>query len=422
MHRVDEGERGKVAPRQLSGRGLAYWKSGDDARVIYVTPGYQLVALDARTGAPVKGFGTGGVVDLKQNDDQDIDPLNGEIGLHAAPVVAKDVIIVGAAHRTGANPKSMRNVKGYVRAFDVRTGKRLGIFHTIPTKGEFGTESWLQGSAEYTGNTGVWAQISVDEDLETVYLPVEEATGDYFGANRPGDNLFGESLVAVDLYTGKRKWHYQLVHHGIWDNDIPCAPILLDVTVDGRRVKAVAQPTKQAFLYVFDRVTGKPVWPIEERPVPKGDVPGEWYSPTQPFPTKPKPYDLQGPVEEALIDFTPELRQEALRNVAKYKLGPIFTPPVVSKLEGPLAGFRSSGGTNWPGGSYDPETHVAFVPSFKSFPTIALMRPPSREFSDVDWVEGFADRGVHYVTGPGEDAGADAPVRGPGAGPAAPAA
>ena len=253
-----------------------------------------------------------------------------------------------------------------MRGFDVRTGKRLWIFHTIPKPGEFGTESWLKGSAEYTGNTGVWAQISVDEDLETVYLPVEEPTGDYFGANRPGDDLFGETLVAVDLYTGKRKWHYQLVHHGIWDNDIPCAPILIDVTVDGKRVKAVAQPTKQAFLYVFDRVTGKPIWPIDEKPVPKGDVPGEWYSPTQPFPTKPPAYDRQGVTANDLIDFTPALRKEALEIVSWHKLGPLFTPPVVSKIDGPLGTLMApsqDGGTNWPGGSFDPETHILYVPS-----------------------------------------------------------
>jgi quinoprotein glucose dehydrogenase len=407
MHRLDEGERGKVAPRQLSGRGLAYWKSGSDARIIYVTPGYQLVALDARTGAPVPGFGSGGVVDLKQNDDQDIDPLNGEIGLHATPVVAKDVIIVGAAHRTGANPKSMRNVKGYVRAFDVRTGKRLWIFHTIPLPGEFGTESWLKGSAEYTGNTGVWAQISVDEDLETVYLPVEEATGDYFGANRPGDGLFGESLVAVDLYTGKRKWHYQLVHHGIWDNDIPCAPILLDVTVDGKRVKAVAQPTKQAFLYVFDRVTGKPVWPIEERPVPQGDVPGEWYSPTQPFPTKPPAYDRQGVTADDLIDFTPELRKKALEVASWHKLGPLFTPPVVSQIGGPLGTLMApsqDGGTNWPGGSFDPETGILYVASGGSVVSKGLVAPLPGQ-SDMAYVEGNAVSGPRTSGGSGSAAG-----------------
>ncbi|HVY64412.1 MAG TPA: PQQ-binding-like beta-propeller repeat protein [Gammaproteobacteria bacterium] len=407
MHREDEGARGKAAPRQLSGRGLAYWKSGNDARILYVTPGYQLIALDARTGLRVPTFGKDGVVDLKQNDDQDIDPLNGEIGLHATPVVAKDVVIVGAAHRTGANPKSARNVKGYVRGFDVRTGERLWIFHTIPQPGEFGTESWLKGSNEYTGNTGVWAQISVDEELETVYLPVEEPTGDYFGANRPGDGLFGETLLAVDLYTGKRKWHYQLVHHGIWDNDIPCAPILIDVTVDGKRVKAVAQPTKQAFLYVFDRVTGKPVWPIVEKPVPKGDVPGEWYSPTQPIPTKPPAYDRQGVTENDLIDFTPALRKEALEIVKWHKMGPLFTPPVVSDINGPLGTLMApsqDGGTNWQGGAFDPETHVLYVPSASTVVSKGLV-PPYPGQSEMAYVEGNAVTGARTSGGSGSAAG-----------------
>jgi quinoprotein glucose dehydrogenase len=407
MHRLDEGDRGKAAPRQLSGRGLAYWKSGSDARIIYVTPGYQMVALDARTGARIASFGHDGIVDLKQNDDQDIDPLNSEIGLHATPVVAKDVIIVGAAHRTGANPKSMRNVKGFVRGFDVRTGERLWIFHTIPQLGEFGTESWLKGSAEYTGNTGVWAQISVDEDLETVFLPVEEPTGDYFGANRPGDGLFGETLLAVDLHTGKRKWHYQLVHHGIWDNDIPCAPILIDVTVDGKRVKAVAQPTKQAFLYVFDRTTGKPVWPIEERPVPRGDVPGEYYSRTQPFPTKPPAYDRQGVTENDLIDFTPELRKQALAVASWHKLGPLFTPPVVSKIEGPLGTLMApsqDGGSNWPGGSFDPETGILYVASGASVVSKGLVAPYPGQ-SDMAFIEGNAVTGARTSGGSGSAAG-----------------
>jgi quinoprotein glucose dehydrogenase len=407
IHREDEGERGRVAPRQLSGRGLAYWKGGNDARILYVTPGYQLVALDARTGLKVPMFGNNGIVDLKQNDDQDIDPMNGEIGLHAAPVVAKDVVIVGAAHRTGANPKSARNVKGYVRGFDVRTGERLWIFHTIPRPGEFGTESWLKGSNEYTGNAGVWAQISVDEDLETVYLPVEEPTGDYFGANRPGDGLFGETLLAVDLYTGKRKWHYQLVHHGIWDNDIPCAPILIDVTVNGRAVKAVAQPTKQAFLYVFDRVTGKPVWPIEERPVPKGDVPGEWYSPTQPIPTRPAAYDRQGVTENDLIDFTPELRKEALEIVKWHKMGPLYTPPVVSDINGPLGTLMApsqEGGTNWQGGAFDPETHILYVPSGSTVVSKGLV-PPYPGQSEMAYIEGNAVSGARTTGGSGSAAG-----------------
>ena len=226
-----------------------------------------------------------------------MDLVTGEVGLHSTPIVAKNVVIVGAAHKTGGNPKSRRNEKGYVRGFDVRTGKRLWIFHTIPQAGEFGNDTWEKDSWSYTGNTGVWGQISVDEELGLAYLPVELPTGDYYGGHRPGNGLFGESLVAVDLQTGKRQWHYQLVHHGIWDMDIPCAPILADITVNGRTVKAVAQPTKQALLYVFNRETGEPIWPIEERPVPKGDVPGEWYSPTQPFPTKPPAYDRQGVVD-----------------------------------------------------------------------------------------------------------------------------
>ena len=296
MYSLNEGARGDAAPRRLSGRGLAYWTDGEQARILYVTPGYRLIALDAKTGRLVAGFGRDGMVDLKQGNDQDIDLVTGEIGLHSTPIVAKDVVIVGAAFRTGGNPRSRSNVKGYVRGFDVRTGQRLWIFHTIPAPGEYGRETWLNDSAVYTGNTGVWAQISVDEDLGLVYLPVETPTSDYYGGNRPGDNLFSESLVAVDLYTGERKWHFQLVHHPIWDHDIPCAPILIDILIDGRLVKAVAQPTKQVFLYVFNRETGEPIWPIEERPVPAGDVPGEWYSPTQPFPTKPPAYDRQGVV------------------------------------------------------------------------------------------------------------------------------
>ena len=282
--------RGAAAPRQLSGRGLAWWKEGADERIIYVTPGYRLVALDAKTGAPVPTFGKAGAIDLKLDDDQQIDLVTGEVGLHATPLVAGNTVIVGAAHLAGGEPKSKSNVKGYVRGFDVKTGKRLWIFHTIPKPGEFGYNTWEKDSAEYTGNTGVWAQISVDEDLGIAYLPVELPTGDYYGGHRPGNGLFGESIVAVDLKTGQRKWHYQLVHHGLWDMDIPCAPILVDITVNGQPVKALAQPTKQSILYVFNRETGEPIFPIVEKPAPKGDVPGEWYSPTQPMPTKPAPY------------------------------------------------------------------------------------------------------------------------------------
>ncbi|MDP6652872.1 MAG: PQQ-binding-like beta-propeller repeat protein [Gammaproteobacteria bacterium] len=404
---MHEGERGEYAPRQLSGRGLAFWQEGDEARVIYVTPGYQMVALNASSGLPVESFGNNGVIDLKQNADQQIDPVTGEIGLHATPIVAKDVVIVGAAHRTGGNPSSRENVKGYVRGFDVRTGERLWIFHTIPLPGEYGYESWLEESSSYTGNTGVWAQISVDLELETVYLPVEAATGDYYGAYRPGDNLFAETLLAVDLHSGERKWHFQLVHHGIWDHDIPCAPILADVMIDGTLRKIVAQPTKQAFLYVFDRITGEPIWPIEERPVEIGDVPGEWYSPTQPFPTKPPAYDRQGVSEDDLIDFTPGLRAEALEVASWYKLGPIFTPPVVSDINGPLGILMApatGGGTNWPGGSYDPESNMLYVSSNSTVAGLAVV-PPYLGQSDMAYIQGNAATGPRTSGGAGSTAG-----------------
>jgi quinoprotein glucose dehydrogenase len=405
MHSEHEGARGANAPRQLSGRGLAYWSDGAaDDRILYVTPGYRLVALNAKTGVPIPSFGENGVVDLKKDDDQEMDLVTGEVGLHSTPTVAKNVVIVGAAHRTGANPKSRRNEKGYVRGFDVRSGKRLWIFHTIPLPGEFGYDSWEKDSASYTGNTGVWGQISADEELGLVYLPVELPTGDYYGGHRPGNGLFGESLVAVDLQTGKRRWHYQLVHHGIWDMDIPCAPILVDITVNGRTVKAVAQPTKQAWLYVFNRETGEPIWPIEERPVAKGDVPAEWYAPTQPFPTKPPAYDRQGVSTDDLIDFTPELREEALKTVERYKIGPIFTPPVVSKLPGPLATLTSGFSTNWPGGSYDPETHIAYIYSQSNASPLGLVPPPDN-MSDMNFIQGSALTGARRTGGSGSAAG-----------------
>lgn len=405
--RFAEGERAVNAPRQLSGRGLAFWQDGAEARVLFVTPGYQLIALDVETGNPDPGFGDDGVVDLKRNLDQDVDLNTADIGLHATPMVAKDVVIVGAAHRTGGNPRSRENVKGFVRGFDVRTGERLWIFHTIPERGEYGFESWEGDSSSYTGNTGVWAQISVDAELDTVYLPVEAATGDYYGAYRPGDNLFAESLVAVDLYSGERKWHFQLVHHGIWDQDIPAAPILADVMIDGRLRKIVAQPTKQAFLYVFDRVTGEPIWPIEERPVEVGDVPGEWYSSTQPFPTKPPAYDRQGVTENDFIDFTPELRAKALEIASWYKLGPLFTPPVVSNIDGPLGILMSpttGGGTNWPGGSFDPETGILYVSSNSSMGALGLV-PPYPGQSDMAYIQGSAISGPRTSGGAGSSAG-----------------
>ncbi|MGD1096764.1 MAG: pyrroloquinoline quinone-dependent dehydrogenase [Bryobacteraceae bacterium] len=425
VHGEHEGERGANAPRQLSGRGLAYWTDGKgDERIFYTTPGFRLICLNAKTGAPVASFGKNGAVDLKLDDDQEIsawndkgewvpDLIHGEIGIQSAPVVGGNTIVIGAAFREGMTPRSMRNNKGYVRGYDVRTGKRLWIFHTIPKKGEPGYDSWESGSAEYTGNTGVWTQISIDEQLGLAYLPVESSTGDYYGGHRPGNNLYGESLVCVDLKNGQKKWHFQLVHHPLWDMDISTAPLLMDITVEGRSIKAVAQPSKQGFLYVFDRVTGKPVWPIEERPVEVGSVPGEWYSKTQPFPTKPPNYSRNGVTEDVLIDFTPALRQEALQLIKKYHIGPVFTPPVVSKLDGPLASLTmgtASGGTNWPGASFDPETHTVYAYACNACVTpIGLVEAP-KSISDMRYIAGFAGREPTIARGPGENAGADAPM------------
>ena len=395
MHSLDEGERGREAPRQLSGRGLAYWSDGRSPRIVYVTPGYQMVALDARTGTRIPSFGRNGIVDLKLEDDQEMDPVTGDIGLHAAPIIARDVVIIGAAHTEGSRPVSRRNDKGYVRGYDVRTGKRLWIFHTIPRPGEFGYATWERGSEEYTGNTGVWGQMSADEELGLVYLPTEMPTGDYYGGHRPGANLFSDSLVALDVKTGKRQWHYQFIQHDIWDWDLPCAPILADVTIEGRLRKIVAQPSKQGWLYVFDRQTGEPIWPIEERAVEQTNVPGEHSHPTQKFVVKPPPFERQGVGLDDLIDFTPELRGEAVKLASRYKLGPIFTPPVVSTFGGPLGTLmlpNATGGANWQGGSFDPETGVFYIFTNTEVSPIGLVPGAERpdQPSDMAYVRGQA--------------------------------
>ena len=402
MHRLEEGRRAEVASRRLSGRGVGYWTDGrGDNRIFYVTIGYQLVGLDATTGRPIPGFGKNGVVDLKEDNDQALDPIAADIGWNGAPVVAKDVVIVGAAHRAGGAPRSRENAKGYIRGFDARTGKRQWIFHTIPQPREFGNETWQRDSWAYTGHTGVWTQMTVDEELGIAYLPVEIPTGDYFGGHRPGNNLFSESLVAVDIQTGKRLWHFQFVHHPIWDYDVPCAPILADITVNGRAIKAVAQPTKQGFIYVFDRRTGEPVWPIEERPVEIGTVPTEWYSPTQPVPTKPPPFDRQGFTLDQVIDFTPELKAEALKIASQYKTGPLFTPPIPRGAEGKIGTLYVPNGANWPGGSLDPETGIMYVYSHTLLRVLSMINDPKR--SDMDYIN---------AGGGGDDGGGAVSVQG----------
>jgi quinoprotein glucose dehydrogenase len=421
-HGLREGTRAAVAPRQLSGRGLSYWTDGrGDERVLYVTTGYRLVSLNARNGQPVSSFGKDGVVDLKTGmvtgAGQPIDPETGEAGLHSTPTVVKDVVIVGSSFKEGMTIHAHNNTKGLVRAFDVRSGKLLWTFNTIPRPGEFGNDTWLNDSWKENGNAGVWTQISVDEELGLVYLPVEDPTSDFYGGHRPGNNLFGDSLVCVDLKTGQRKWHFQIVHHPIWDYDLSSAPILADITVNGRAIKAVALPTKEAFLYVFDRVTGQPVWPIEERPVPKGDVPGEWYAATQPFPTKPPAYARQAVTVDELIDFTPEMRAQAVKNLQLYKTGPMFVPPAVSVPGGPLAAMTIgtlNGGTNWPGAAYDPETHIVYAPaSNASIAPIGLVEPPKEFGSDLRYVMGTAGQPFVEREGPGFGSAADAPQRRP---------
>ncbi|WP_310498047.1 PQQ-binding-like beta-propeller repeat protein [Sandarakinorhabdus sp.] len=415
---LHEGRRSAESPRALSGRGLAYWTDGTKRRILYTTIGYRLISLDADTGQPDPEFGDKGFVDLKQDWDQEIlNPVTGEAGVHSAPAISGNTIIIGAAFREGFTPVTHKNTKGYVRAFDVRTGKRIWTFHNIPKKGEYGYDTWLNSSAEVNGNTAVWTQVSVDPELGLAYLNIESATSDFYGGHRPGNNLFANSLVAVDLATGQRKWHYQLIHHEIWDLDASSAPLLMNVSVDGKPRKVVGIPSKQGLFYVFDRATGVPVWPIKETKVAKGNVPGEWYSPTQPIPTKPAAYGRNGYLENDLIDFTPELKAKALAAISKYQLGPVYTPPIVSTPEklGVINNW-AQGGTNWPGGSFDPETGIAYVYACGTcISSTGLVKPP-KELSDIDYVVGIAGQTPTMIKGPGEGAGADTPAAPPAPG------
>src|SRR5579883_40553 len=419
-HSLREGNRAAVAPRQLSGRGLAYWTDGKgDDRVLYVTTGYRLVALNAHTGQMIQSFGKEGMVDLKAGvvygTGQQIDLETGEIGIHSTPVVVKDTVIIGSSMKEGQTPVTHNNTKGLVRAFDARTGKLLWTFNTIPRPGEFGNETWENGSWAVNGNTGVWTQITVDEDLGLVYLPVESPTSDWYGGHRPGNNLYGESLVCVDLKTGQRKWHYQVVHHPIWNYDLSSAPILADIVVNGKPIKAVALPGKQAFLYVFDRVTGQPVWPIEERPVPQSDVPGEKTSPTQPFPTKPPAYARNFlKIPDDLIDFTPEMRAQARDVVSRYRVEGMFTPPVVGDPKGKWLGAinlgNGTGGTNWPGAAYDPETHTFYAEAQQAALSVISLREPPAGFSDMRYLSGRQDLPFREAFGPGFGRSEESPL------------
>lgn len=389
MYRLDEGARGNLVAR-TNNRGLAYWTDGKgDNRILLISPGYQLIELDAKTGRPMPGFGTNGIIDLTQGLDRaEVKP--GVIGASSPPIVVSETVVVGAAELAGTAPPSKNNVPGYIRGFDVRTGKKLWTFHTIAQPGEKGNETWGNDSWSFTGNTGAWAPLSADLDLGYVYIPVEMPTGDFYGGARPGDNLYSDSLVCLEARTGKMVWHYQLVHHDIWDWDITTAPLLIDITVDGRKIKAVAQNTKQAYTFVFDRVTGKPVWPIVERAVPQSDVPGEKTSATQPIPTKPPAFDRQGSALDQLIDFTPALKEEAIRIASEYKMGPLYSPPIVAGTNGKKALFllpTHLGGANWPGGAADPETGMMYVASVTSAEFLSLTKV-GPEISDMGYIAG----------------------------------
>jgi len=392
LWRPQEGDRFDEAPRKGAGRGVAFYQDGDTKRVIDVTPGYQLVSLDAETGIPDPNFGDNGIVDLYvgvRNGDDPRYPYP-DIGISNPPLVMNDVIIVGAAHRTGGRPRSKFNTKGDIRGYDARTGEHLWTFHTIPERGEVGFESWLSGN-DITGNSGVWAPITGDPELGHVYLGVEDPTGDYYGGDRHGDNLFSSGIVALDVQTGEREWHFQFIHHDIWDWDVPSAPILADLP-NGRKV--VMSVTKQSFVYTFDRLTGEPIWPIVERPVPAGDVPGEWYAPTQPYPTRPAAFDRQGFTEADLIDWTPEIRALALESLEGFRLSPsLYTPP--SETEAPdgtrgrLGLPSSTGGANWESSALDPETGILYVPSRTVLQVLSLSKNPE---SDIDFSQGFGVR------------------------------
>jgi quinoprotein glucose dehydrogenase len=425
-HSYREGNRAAIAPRQLSGRGVSYWTDGKgDERILYVTTGYRLIALNAKNGAMIPSFGDNGVVDLKKGavfgKGQPIDLETGEIGLHSTPTVVKDVVIVGSSFKEGMTVRTHNNTKGLVRAFDVKNGKVLWTFNTIPRPGEPGNDTWENESWAINGNTGVWTQITVDEDLGLVYLPVESPTSDFYGGHRPGNNLYGESLVCVDLKNGQKKWHFQFVHHAVWDHDMSSAAMLTDVNKDGKIIKAVAVPSKQGYVYAFDRVSGQPLWPIVETPVPQSDVPGEKTSPTQPIPMdahgKPFAYGRAFvKVPDDIIDYTPELRAEALENLKRYRVeNSPYVPLILGDANGKLGTINignTGGGTNWPGGGLDPETHIFYSQASMASVTTGSLTEPPPGFSDIRYVAGVKGREFREMEGPGFGSAADAPQRG----------
>lgn len=394
VHDPESYKRGRPANSGFQHRGVAYWTDGTDGRIVIATGGRQLVAVNAKTGEPYADFGTDGWVDLGIGLGRV--PNEEKIGFNSPPAIVGDTIVVGSVISDG--PRTPEMPPGHVRGYDVRTGKMKWIFHTIPLEGELGNDTWFDDSWKYSGNTNVWGPMTVDEELGYVYLPLSTPTNDWYGGHRRGDNLFAESIVCLDGETGERVWHFQAVRHGLWDWDFPCPAVLVDITVDGREIKALAQPSKQGFLYVLNRATGEPVWPIVDRPVPQTDVPGEYTSATQPFPTKPPAFERQGITIDDLIDFTPELRQEAIEIASKYRLGPLFNPPslmIEGGAQGSLTLPGAGGGANWPGGAYDPESGIIYLHS-NTIPRITGLIKPDPQRSSFRYVRGNPS----YIEGP----------------------
>ena len=390
---VPPHEEGKQPPRAGSTRGVAYWANGNDSR-IFAVRGSGLVALNAKTGKRYPDWGANGAIDLTTvgYDRGGVTGYRNSSG----PIVVRDVVIVAGVPAPATDYLNER-VKATkeappddIRGFDARTGRLLWTFHVVPRPGEFGEDTWLNGSNLYSGNSGAWSLLSADEELGYIYLPFEEATGDYYGGTRPGNNLFAESIVCLDAKTGKRVWHFQTLHHGLWDYDLPAAPILTDIRVNGRTVKALAQVTKQAYTFVLDRTNGKPIFPVEERAVPKGEAPGEWYSPTQPIPTRPPAFDQQGVADKDLLDYTPELKAEAKKIVDEYNYGPLYTPPEVvgtpKGKKGTIYLPGTNGGADWGGAAFDPETGILYVPSTHMPDIIGLVHSENPE-SNMPWVK-----------------------------------
>ncbi|PYR91282.1 MAG: pyrroloquinoline quinone-dependent dehydrogenase [Acidobacteria bacterium] len=385
-----------LGPEALAGtstRGIAYWRNGADERILSVRPPY-LYAINLKTGELIRSFGEAGRVDLRTGLGPQPQPFN----FTSAPLIVKDIAVIGSS--IADNPNVKEGTRGDVRGYDVKTGKLRWTFRTIPREREFGVETWEDRSWDYTGAVNAWSNLSADEELGYIYLPLTSPTSDMYGGHRLGNNLFSDSLVCLKAETGERVWHFQLVHHDLWDYDLPAAPILADIRVNGKPIKAVVQVTKQGFAFVFDRVTGQPVWPIEERPVPQSATPGERTAPTQPFPTKPAPFERQGVSVDDLIDFTPELRSEAIDITKRYVVGPLFTPPSIkgdgpNDTKGTLQLPGSVGGADWNGAALDPETGILYVPSVTGTFAADLVSGNTVQ-SNLRYVHGTRE----FVTGP----------------------